>query len=303
MSNPPVMTSHDWFVLAVLALLWGASFLFFKLGLEAFAPLTLATLRVAIAGLVLIAIASLRGLDLAPLWRRRGAFLVAGALNATIPFALIAAGEQRIDTGIASIVNATTPMFSVIATVSMGLAAAPGPRRVFGLVMGFVGVGLVFLPAISVDAVFDPLGLAACLASSVLYGFGGAFAQRFRDEAPLITATGTIGWAALLGLPFALVIDRPWNAEVAMVPVLAVSAQAIVSTAIPYILFFGLLPRVGAVNASLVTFLVPICGVLIGVLVLGERPEPMALIGLLVILGGLAVLDGRVLRWVGPARS
>jgi drug/metabolite transporter (DMT)-like permease len=287
----------EWALLLVLSVLWGGSFLFIKLGLRELPPLTLVFLRVVLASAALAAFLALRGVRFpreAAIWR---AFLGMGLLNNVIPFTLLFWGQTRIGGGLASILNATTPIFSILVAHWLTADEKITPQKLGGILLGFLGVivllggGLVGRPGPSLPA------MLACLAAAFSYGVAGVFGRRFRRMGvpPAMGAFGQTCASACVMLPAALIVDHPWQLALpGAVTLSAVLGLALLSTALAYILFFRILEAGGAVNSSLVTLLVPVSAVLMNWGVLGERLVASHFAGMALIAAGLIVIDGRI---------
>ena len=294
-----VMGPVEWGLLLLLALLWGGSFFFSKIAVAELPPLTVVLCRVALAALALNALVLLGGQRMAAdrgLWR---AFLVMGLLNNVIPFSLIFWGQTQIASGLAAILNATTPLFTVlvahVATNDEKLSAA----RLLGVFAGVVGVAVMIGPGAFAGGEGSTRAKIAVLGAALSYAFAAIWGRRFRGLPPVRTATGQLSASALVMTPIALVIDRPWSL-VSPSPrvVVALFALALLSTAAGYSVYFALLARAGATNVLLVTLLIPPSALLLGALFLAEVVEPHDLAGLAFIAGGLAAIDGRHLRWL-----
>ncbi len=292
-----VMGPVEWGLLLVLALLWGGSFFFSKIAVGAMPPLTVVLCRVTLAALTLNVAVLLGGRRMPAdrgLW---GAFFVMGLLNIVIAFSLIFWGQTQIASGLAAILNATTPLFTVlvahVATNDEKLSAS----RLLGVLTGVVGVAVMIGPGAFAGG--GTLARIAVLGAALSYSFAAIWGRRFRDLPPVITATGQLSASALVMAPVALLIDRPWSLEVPSPRVVwALIALALLSTAAGYIVYFALLARAGATNVLLVTLLIPPSALLLGSLFLAEAVEPRDLAGLAFIAGGLAAIDGRFLRWL-----
>jgi drug/metabolite transporter (DMT)-like permease len=290
------MGRREWAMLGLLSLVWGGSFFFIKIMVRDIPPLTMVAGRVLIAALALNAVMRLRGEKLprdSAVWR---SFLVMGLINNVIPFTLIVYGETRISSGLASILNATTPIFTLlIAHLSTANEKLSGGKLI-GVTFGFCGVAMLIGPAaFSTAKGSGLLGEISCLLAAVSYAFAATYGRRFFKLAPLTIATGQISASALTLLPLALVLDRPWTlAPPAPASWLALLAIALLSTAFAYLLYFRILAAAGATNVLLVTFLVPISALLLGCTILGERLAGAAVIGMLSIGIGLAAIDGRL---------
>jgi drug/metabolite transporter (DMT)-like permease len=292
-----IMGHVEWGLLLLLALLWGGSFFFSKIAVGALPPLTVVLCRVTLAALALNVAVLLGGRRMPADPRLWGAFFVMGVLNNVIPFSLIFWGQTQIASGLAAILNATTPLFTVlvahVATNDEKLSAS----RLLGVLTGVVGVAVMIGPGAFAGG--GTLARIAVLGAALSYSFAAIWGRRFRDLPPVITATGQLSASALVMAPVALLIDRPWSLEVPSPRVVwALIALALLSTAAGYIVYFALLARAGATNVLLVTLLIPPSALLLGSLFLAEAVEPRDLAGLAFIAGGLAAIDGRSLRWL-----
>jgi drug/metabolite transporter (DMT)-like permease len=303
MSRP--MTARQWTMLLTLAALWGGSFLFNAVAVQALPVMTIVAARVGLAALVLLATLPLLGIALprgAIVWR---AFAVMGLLNNAVPFTLIVWGQGHIPSGLASILNATTPLFAVLLAHWLTADERLTASRLAGVLLGLGGVAVLVGPVAL--AGFGTGGLAelACIGAALSYAFAGIYGRRFRamGVAPLAVATGQVTASSVLLVPLALAVDRPWALPLpGAAPLLAVLALALLATALAYWLYFRLLASAGATNLLLVTLLVPPVAVALGALVLGEVPTARHGAGLALIAAGLATIDGRVLRAVTPSR-
>jgi drug/metabolite transporter (DMT)-like permease len=227
------------------------------------------------------------------------AFFGMGLLNNVVPFVLIVWGQHRIASGLASILNATTPLFTVLVAHVLTADERLTSLKVAGVTVGFVGAAIMIGP----DAL-NGLGGAvtaelACLAAAVTYAFAGIFGRRFRrlGVAPLATAAGQVCASTVLLLPLMLVVDRPWNiAPPHLATWGAVLGVGLISTALAYVLYFRILAVAGATNLLLVTFLIPVSAILLGAAVLGETLLARHFVGMALIGAGLAFIDGRLPR-------
>lgn len=296
-ANRP-MTAAEWALMLALSLLWGGSFFFNAIAVAALPVLTVVLSRVALAALLLLAVCRMLGVRI-PLSRPvLAAFLGMGLLNNAVPFALIVWGQAHIASGVASILNATTPLFGVLVAHVLTADEKLTPRRLAGVLAGMAGVTTM----IGADAVAtlgrDLWPQLACLAAALSYAFAGLWGRRFRrlGVAPLATASGQLCASSLLLAPVALAVDRPWTLP-APAPgvVMALLGLAALSTALAYVLYFRILATAGATNLLLVTLLIPVSAILLGVLALGETLAPQHLLGMAVIGAGLILLDGRLL--------
>lgn len=296
-ANRP-MTAAEWALMLALSLLWGGSFFFNAIAVAALPVLTVVLSRVALAALLLLAVCRMLG-ERIPLSRPvLAAFLGMGLLNNAVPFALIVWGQAHIASGVASILNAMTPLFGVLVAHVLTADEKLTPRRLAGVLAGMAGVTTM----IGADAVAtlgqDLWPQLACLAAALSYAFAGLWGRRFRrlGVAPLATASGQLCASSLLLAPVALAVDQPWTLP-APGPgvVMALLGLAALSTALAYVLYFRILATAGATNLLLVTLLIPVSAILLGVLALGETLAPQHLLGMAVIGAGLILLDGRLL--------
>lgn len=295
------MPLRNWLLLIVLGVIWGGSFLFAKVAVAEIPPFVLVFLRVFIACAVLLAFLWLRGL-LGKLEARFAvSFLIMGVLNNAVPFSLLFLGQTEIGAGLASILNATTPVFTVIVAGLLARQETLSANRIAGVILGVAGVAVMLSGSLSGIA-SDPLwAQLCCLGAAISYACGATFARRFRSVPPQITAAGQLAGSSLLMLPVALLTAGDWSAAgtspLAWANVLALG---IVATALAYLIYFRLLAEAGATNASLVTLIVPASALFFGWLILGENLGPLQFTGFAILLAGLAVLDGRILRRRGP---
>jgi drug/metabolite transporter (DMT)-like permease len=261
-------------------------------------PLTLVTLRVSLAAVTLLAVLRLGGIALRREPRIWAALLVMSLLNNVVPFTLIAWGQSQIASGVASIFNATTPLFGVIVAHLWTSDEKATSSRLAGVVVGFAGVTVMMGGAALRTAGVDLLAQSAILIASLCYAVSGVYGRRFTamGVTPLATAAGMLTLSSLLLLPVALVVDRPWTLPApSAAAILSVAALALVSTAFAYLLYFRILAVAGATNLMLVTFLIPISAIVLGASVLGERLELKHFVGMALIGLGLAAIDGRLL--------
>ena len=290
------MTGRDWVLLVALSVLWGGSFFFSEVALAELGPLTVVLGRVGFAALALIGLTYLTGhrLPSAPgLW---GAFLVMGALNNLIPFSLIVWGQVTIDSGLAAILNATTPLFAVVLAHLLTRDERMTRGRAAGVLLGLAGVAVLVGPELLGRLGTAGLAQLAVLGAAFSYACAGIYGRRFKELPPLVAATGMVTCSAVLTLPLALVVERPWEASPGALTWAAVLGLAFLSTALAYVIYFRILASAGPTNLLLVTFLIPVSALFLGMVVLGERPEPTAFAGLALIFAGLAAVDGRLLR-------
>lgn len=302
------MTPLEWLLLLTLSVLWGGSFFFGEVALTELPPLTLVLGRVGLAAVVLNLVVVATGQRLPREVKLWGAFLVMGALNNFIPFSLIAWGQTEITSGLASILNATTPLWTVLLAHLLTHDEHLNGSKLAGVTFGLIGVVVMIGLAASDGIGLNVLAQIAVLGAALSYGFAGIFGRRFRRIGvdPLVTAAGQLTGTTIMMLPVALLADRPWTLPAPSLTAWgAVVGLALFSTAVAYVIYFRLLASAGATNLLLVAFLIPVSALLLGITVLGETLEPRQLIGMTLIGSGLAAIDGRLwrLRRRSPQRS
>lgn len=294
------MSALAWFLLVTLSVLWGGSFFFVGVAVAEIPPLTLVTLRVAIAAAMLWAALPLLGTAPPRGARAWGAIAVMGLINNVIPFTLIVWAQQTLPSGLAAILNATTPLWTVLVAHAFTREEKASPGKLAGVLFGFAGVAAMMGADILGGAAAAGAATAAMLAATFSYACAGVFGRRFRaiGVAPIQAALGQVSASSIIMLPLALAIDRPWGLPVpSAAAVAAVLGLAALSTALAYVLYFRILALAGAVNLVLVTFLIPISAILLGTLLLHEALEPRHLLGMALIGAGLAAIDGRPLAY------
>ena len=290
------MTPLEWGMLLALAAVWGGSFFFNGVAVRELPVFTVVVSRVALAAIILFVLLGLRGERMprsGPIW---AAFFGMGLLNNAVPFSLIVWGQQHIASGVASILNASTPLFTVILAHFLTSDERMTGGKLAGVLVGFLGVAVM----IGSDAVRD-LGthVAAqlmCVAGAVSYALAGIFGRRFRTMGitPMATATGQVIASSIILLPLVMVVDRPWTLPApSLGATAALIGVAAISTALAYVLYFRILATAGATNLLLVTFLIPVSAILLGTLFLGEVLQAKHFAGMALIGLGLAAIDGR----------
>lgn len=296
------MHERDWALLIMLSMLWGGSFFFNGVAVKELPPLTIVLARVAIAAVLLMPLLRARGGKLPADLRGWTPFLVMGLLNNVIPFSLIVWGQTQITSGLASVLNATTPLFTVLVLAVAGDEPL-SIRRVVGASIGLAGV-IVLRGRDLQWASAQSLGMLLCLGAALSYGLSGLWGRRkLAQVPPLGSATCQLVCASLVMLVLAGAIERPWRLPMpSIVTWLALLGTAALSTALAYILFFQILVRSGASNVMLVTLLIPVTAILLGHFVLGEPLEGREVAGAAIIGFALVIVDGRALTWLQPAR-
>ena len=296
------MSSFDWVMLLSLSLIWGGSFFLNAVILTELPTLTLVAARVSLAAIALWGFVAITGRlrELTPaVW---AAFAVMGFLNNAIPFTFIVHAQTSISSGLASILNATTPLFTILVAGVFLSDERFSVMRLAGVAIGLFGVVVM----IGTDAL-DGIGSSVwaqmfSLGAAVSYGFASVFGRRFRRLGidPIQVAMGQVTMSSLMLWPVAIVLDRPFDLAMPSVTVWgALGVLSVICTACAYILYFKVLERAGATNISMVTFLVPVSAILLGILFLGETLHISHVIGMLLIGLGLIVIDGRMFSRMG----
>jgi drug/metabolite transporter (DMT)-like permease len=286
-ATAPALGAADWGRLLILSVFWGGSFLFIKIAVTELPPLLVVLARVSIGAAALHLAAGWTRAQIP--WNRALAvrLLVLGLLNNAIPFSLIFFGQREIPAGLGAILNSTMPIFSVVLAHYLTHDEPMTGRRIIGVLMGVAGVVVLMGFGAITGSGRELLGMAAIILACVSYAGGAIYARRF---------PGLSSAASFILLPLVLVIDQPWTLPPPSISaILAVLALAILCTSIAYLLYFHVIKSSGASNASLVTLLIPISGVILGAAVLHEPIHLEQLAGMALIIAGLLVIDGRIL--------
>ena len=293
------MDAFDWVMLITLATVWGGSFLFNAILVTELPVLTIVAIRVTVAALALWGFMYATGRKIPTSLHVWGALLILGGLNNAIPFSLIVQGQTQIPSVLASILNATTPLFTIVVAGIFLMDERFSVLRVLGVIVGFSGVILMVGPDALGGLGADFWAQLCALGAAISYGFASVFGRRFRELRvdPVMVATGQVTMSSLVLWPIALWIDGPQDiANMSLNAALSMFGLAVLCTSFAYILYFRILERAGATNISLVTFLVPISAIILGVLVLGEQIFIKEIIGMTLIGVGLAIIDGRLIK-------
>jgi len=299
------MNAREWAMLLTLAAIWGGSFFFISVAVKALPPFTLVFLRVSIGAAGLLALLAVLRQTIP--WRRATlvAFVGMGLLNNVIPQTLIVWAQGTLPGGYASILNATTPFFTVLILHVFTTGERATPARIAGVLIGFGGVATMIGVDILASAGHAIWPQLAMLAASFCYGLSNLWGRRIGALGipPLAAAAGQLCASSLIILPLALALERPLSLPMPGAGVwAAVLGLALLCTAFAYILFFRIMATAGATNLSLVTFPIPVSAILLGILFLGEQLHPRHVVGMIVIGVGLACIDGRLLLRFGVLR-
>lgn len=296
--QPEMIDRQSWLLLLVLSVLWGCSFFFVGVALRELPPLTLALARVVLAAALIYPVFKWQGGALPKSLSGWMPFTVMGVFNNIIPFSLIFAGQMHISSGLASVLNATTPLFTVLVLASFGDERLI-LRRVIGVLIGLLGVYVLRDPD-HAQSESQIVGMLFCLGAALSYGFAGLWGRRhFNNVPPLTTSTCQLISSSIIMAVIASAVEQPWHLPMpGLTTWAALFGLAGLSTALGYIVFFTILKRAGASNVMLVTLLMPVPAILLGVMVLSEPLALRDIAGALVIAASLLVIDGRVLGWL-----
>ncbi|MEM7404901.1 MAG: DMT family transporter [Pseudomonadota bacterium] len=299
------MTAFEWLLVVTLSILWGGSYFFNGIAVRELPTFSVVVGRVVVAAVILWMIMRATG---TPMPRERPvllAFIGMGLLNNVIPFSLIVWGQGQIASGLASILNAATPIFTVLVAHALTADEKLSLRSACGVAMGFAGVAVLVGGDALLAAANSVYGQLACLGAALSYAFASVFGRRFaRMSVPsLATATGQVTASSVMLVPLMLWVDRPWELPMpGGATWAALLGVAALSTALAYVLYFRILATAGATNLMLVTLLIPVSAVALGILVLGEVLAPRHVAGLAVIGCALLILDGRLLSLLHSRR-
>ena len=308
------MSPREWSALIALACLWGIGFIFYELsigtstlwaeGTAGFGPLTTVLLRIAPAALILLAVLALTGRGLGTIWPKFHHYLLVGTFNTAVPFAFFAIGQENVNSGLAAVINAFTPIPTFLLAMAVGQERM-NAFKIVGMTVGIGGVALLILPSLGDGVTVFTSGLVILLAP-FCYAAGSVYARRhLRGEQPLTISAGILTAGGLATLPVAVVLPLIaggdsflgpllWELPTTLTPWLGVAGLALPATVLAFPIFFWLLRNVGATNTVLVTLLTPVVAIVAGVILLQERFEYTFFIGVALITLSLMFVDGRL---------
>ena len=293
----PRLADHA--MLLFLGLVWGSSFLFVGVAVKSVPPLTLAALRCLIGALALLAAARALGLGLPRGPRAWGSLLAMGLTNSAIPFMLISLGQTRIESGLAAILIATVPIFTLV-LAHLFTADKTTPRKAAGTLLGFAGIVLLIGPAALAGVADGVAGQVMIVGSALCFAITQVLVKRHKSGAPVMNAACSLACSALWTLPLALLLERPWDAAPTPEGIASLAALGLLCTGVSHLVLFLLIVRTGPSFVTLNNFISPPVGVAWGILLLGENPPWTAYLALAVILAGIAVATSRP-RWAAEA--
>ena len=297
MTQSPKLDGTGWLLIGILSILWGGAFFLIEVGLRSYPPITLVFMRLALAVPPMWIAMRLMGERLPTEPRIWGLLAIVGALNCALPFILFFWGQQYLDSGYASILNATTPLWGVITAHFLTSDEKANPARIIGVLVGMAGIVVMVGPEAMKGLSNNLLAQIACIVSTIFYSFAAIYGRRLSQSelTPMAVATGQTLVAALMMVPIVAVMDQPWAMPTPRLDsTLAGITLALLSTALAYTLYFRLIDRSGASNAQLVAFLMPILAVILGIAFLGKSLTGGQIAGAGLIAVGLAILDGRL---------
>ena len=303
MEAAKTMDGQDWGLLILLSVLWGGAYFFAGVAVRELPPLTVVLARVFLAAVALLPLFWYLGHSLPKSFSGWLPFLGMGLLNNVIPFGFIFAGQTQITVGLSSIINAMTPLFTVVVMASFQQERLTA-YRIIGVLLGIAGVAVLR----GIDGPIDgnqTLGIALCMAGALSYGFAALWGRKFLVGVPPVkSATCQLMCSTLIMAVVASLVDRPWTlAAPSQETVLSLVALAVFGTALAYIVFFKILVRAGASNVMLVTLLIPVTALILGNVFLGEPIQSKEIIGAFIIGAGLLFIDGRVITRLTGKRA
>lgn len=289
------MTSKHWVILALLSLVWGATFFFNAILVNEIGPWTLTAGRTTIGAIGIWIFAFSTGQKVPTDWRLWRFYCLLGIFNYMLPFTVIAWGQLHITGGLASIINALNPMTILIVTHFWPGGERATKVKFFGIVLGFIGVAILTIPKLQSGSWDEVLGYLAVFSATIFYAIAFNIVRRVKDHPPLVNAASSLTGAAILSVILALSIEGV-PSDMSSSALYAMLGIGTLSTAIAFSVMFYLLPVIGGVNFSTVTFMVPVSAIFLGTTILGERIEIIQLAGMAVIFFGLLFIDGRLFR-------
>lgn len=296
------MAVADWIRIAILSLVWGGSFFFVEVMLQAMPPMTSVLGRLIVGLIGLVCLLKILNHSLKPLIQQWRPFAFIGLINNAVPFSLISFGQTEITGSLASIINASTPIMTALVAHKLTTDERLSLHKALGIGFGFSGVLVLFGPA-AFDGGASLLGMAAGLSATICYAFGSVYSKRLKTNPPMLNATGQVFYGTLWMFPVVMVVDQPWTlAMPGLGPWLAMIGIGLLSTTLAFFIYFRVLQTAGASNVVLVTFLVPVSASGLGIAFLGEQLELQHVVAYLLIASGLAVIDGRIVAKVSQLR-
>lgn len=296
------MAARDWTWIIFLGAIWGFSFIFNAILIRELGPMWVSGFRVTIGaiGCWLLVIALRKSVPRDPvLWVKLG---LLGVLSYAIPFALYPLAQAHVASGVAAIINALTPIMTVIVSHFWYDGERATRHKSIGVLAGFSGAVILASPALASGGNSQLWAIGACLLATVCYALSLNITRSFKSVEPTVFASIALTGAGIVAVPTAFLLEgtpvvtqaETWGAALAI---------GLIATAFTFQVMYRILPRVGATNFSATTFIAPVSAIVFGFLLLGEIIQPTHLIGMLAIFVGLLMIDGRLPRWIGMRRA
>ena len=284
----------EWLLFVALGFFWGSSYLFIKIGVETLTPFTLVAGRLLVGAILLGIVLRLSGEPLPRDPRTYRHLGVMAIINIVVPFSLITSGEQSIDSSLASILNASVPLFTIVFAALVLTDEPITVNRLVGLIVGFGGVVLLTSPSLGGGAGGNLPGEAAMIGSSISYAAGNVYARHnVRGLPPMVQAFFQVFFALVMTGILASVVEHPLAIDYRPSSLFAIAWLGVLGSGLAYLVFFRLLATWGSTRSSLVAYLLPIVGIVLGFLVLDERVDGRVLIGTALVVGGVALANSR----------
>lgn len=291
MQNPKTSFATEFLLLVILALLWGTSYIFIKIALVDIPPITLIAMRVSISALFLTGVVLWRN-DKFPrdgkTWRM---LLVQAIFNSIGAWTVLAWGQQYVDSGLASVLNSTSPVFLFFITLFITRHETVNKAKLIGAMLGVAGVVMIVGPDALRGLGANIGGQAAILLGALLYACGAIYGKRFGALSAPVTAAGTMIWASICLIPASLLLDQPWTLTPAPRAIIAVLILSVFCTGMALMIYFRLVRTLGSMGVASQSYLRAGIGVALGVLLLGEKIGPLTLAGIFCALSGVAVIN------------
>lgn len=289
------MGPGQWLMLITLSVIWGGSFFFNEIALRGLPPLLVVWCRIAVGALGLLAMAAVSSLEIRPYLSYWKEFLVIGVLNTFVPFSFIVWGQQHIDSGLASVINATTPAFTILVANFFTSDERASVRKFAGAVLGLGGVATL----IGADALSGfgnhILGQGAVMCAALSYACSATYARRISGVPPMVMACLQLSLVTVLMTPVVFFLTRPWELPMPSMDVVgAVVGLGLICSALAYILFFRILTTAGATNVQLVTLFIPFSASTLGIAFLGEPFSWRLAVGIVIVSTAALLIDGRI---------
>ncbi|KGF70502.1 hypothetical protein LL06_05175 [Hoeflea sp. BAL378] len=293
MTSAPIRKTREFALLGVLALLWGSSYLFIKIAVAEIPPISLIALRVSVAAILLVALVAWRGRRFPRRLSDWRMFMLQAWFNSIAAWTVLAWGQRHVDSGLASVLNSTSPIFVFLFTALVTRHEPAPPRKLLGACLGLGGVVLIVGPSALQGLGSDLAGQIAVLSGALLYACAAIYGRRFSHLPAEVTAAGTMICASAVLVPASLLVDRPWQLSPSLAALAAALALAVLCTALALVLYFRLVRTLGSMGVASQAYLRAGVGVALGVLLLGESIALSTGLGLVAALLGVVLINTR----------